>query len=246
MIPRKIWMLWLQGWKNAPEIVRICRRTWELHNPTWQIEAITQESLAEFIDIDPILPSEVVARIPPEALSDVIRICLLKKHGGVWVDGTVYCSKPLDTWLPECHPEGFFAFAQPGPDRMLSSWFLAADCDNYLINTWHRMTLDYWRVRSERHHYFWFHYLFGEAYERDSKFRQIWDSTPKIQADGPHHFTTRLLGPMSDEDKALFDGGANPVFKLTHKCDTSMAVSGSVFEFFADAMRLHESSQRRE
>jgi mannosyltransferase OCH1-like enzyme len=41
------------------------------------------------------------------------RLCLLRTHGGVWVDATVFCRRPLDEWLPEHAASGFFAFANP-------------------------------------------------------------------------------------------------------------------------------------
>jgi hypothetical protein len=52
---------------------------------------------------------------------------LLRRHGGVWADATCYCLQPLAEWLPsKLAPAGFFAFDRPAPDRMLASWFLAA------------------------------------------------------------------------------------------------------------------------
>ena len=27
--PKTIWMLWYQGWENAPELVKRCRRSWQ-------------------------------------------------------------------------------------------------------------------------------------------------------------------------------------------------------------------------
>ncbi len=57
---------------------------------------------------------------------------MLAKHGGVWADATLLCSKPLDDWLPEYYTTGFFAFRNPGKDRMLSNWFMASDPGNKL------------------------------------------------------------------------------------------------------------------
>lgn len=48
--------------------------------------------------------------IPPAAESDILRLYLLKKYGGVWVDATNLCRRPLDAWLPSAACEGFFAF----------------------------------------------------------------------------------------------------------------------------------------
>lgn len=123
-LPRRIWTLWFQGFHAAPPIVRSCLDSWRRHNPDWEIVELDERSLRDWLD-----PSELPPRnrtdITPAALSDIIRINLLAKHGGVWADATCFCCKPLDAWLRRCMHSGFFAFEHPGIDRILSSWFMA-------------------------------------------------------------------------------------------------------------------------
>ena len=158
-------------------------------------------------------------RLPTDALSDLIRVTLLQRYGGVWADSTVYCLQPLEAWLPVNFGSGFFAFAKPGPDRMLSSWFLAAAKGNYLVEQWRRRAAEYWSRRRKRHHDFWFHYLFAEAYEGDRQFRAAWDATPEVSADGPHYYSPyeKLGAAFSSSDLLLLDTPQTPVLKLTHK-----------------------------
>lgn len=219
VVPKIIWMLWLQGWQNAPEIVRACFKTWEAHNPDWTIHALDAASLPEYLEMAELKAVVDGKDVPHEAYSDLIRIALLERYGGVWADGTVYCLKPLDAWLPEKCPAGFFAFAKPGPDRMLSSWFLAATKGNYLVREWRRQSMEYWKQHTQRHHYFWFHYLFAESYTADKNFRAVWDATPVWSADGPHHYAPykALSAPVSTSDYLLAETAPTPVLKLTHK-----------------------------
>ena len=57
--------------------------------------------------------------------------------GGVWVDASVVPVKPLSQWLGDALTEaGFFAFERPGPDRPISSWFLAATPRNLIFREW--------------------------------------------------------------------------------------------------------------
>src|ERR1700731_3743941 len=117
-IPRTIWALWLDGWDDAPEVVRACRTTWEALNPTWSFRALTRAMLPALIGADVLRAFEDRA-LQPEAFSDVVRIELLVRYGGVWADSTTYCLQPLDAWLPSVTTSGFFAFAKPGPERMI-------------------------------------------------------------------------------------------------------------------------------
>ena len=128
---KTVWMYWGQGWDNAPHLVKRCRQSWETLNQGYQIIALDSHSVNEYLDI----PSSIgVDRsdISIATVSDFIRIGLLAKHGGVWVDATAMCAEPLDDWLPEYFSSGFFAFRNPGKDRLFSSWFLVAEPENIL------------------------------------------------------------------------------------------------------------------
>ena len=110
---------------------------------------------------------------------------------------------------------GFFAFDKPGKDRLLSSWFLYSAENNYIIQKWKEKRIIYWNNHKKMHHYFWFHYLFAELYNSDNKFKKIWDSTPKISADGPHYMVyDGLLNKLSDKIKNHIDGVKTPLYKL--------------------------------
>src|SRR5258708_33388555 len=39
---------------------------------------------------------------------------------------------------------GFFAFDRPGPDRMISSWFIATEKNNYITQTYKNKVEAYW------------------------------------------------------------------------------------------------------
>ena len=70
------------------------------------------------------------------------------------------------------------------------------------------------------HHYFWFHYLFGDLYNSDNKFKELWDSTPKISADGPHYIQSQgLLNKLSDKVTNHINEIKTPLYKLSYKYD---------------------------
>src|SRR3954453_20542988 len=126
-LPRVVWTLWLQGWETAPPLVQACLRSWQRRNPTWTVRTLTRDNISQYLDLLSTYPDVNLDQIPAAALSDMIRIALLSQHGGVWADSTVFCVMPLDRWIDDYSRTGFFAFARPGPDRMLSSWFLASE-----------------------------------------------------------------------------------------------------------------------
>jgi len=130
-----IWIYWDQGWSNTPEIVQTCRASWEQLNPEYKVIPLDKDSLTQYVS----LPSSHTknTNLSIALKSDIIRLNLLKKYGGIWVDATLICTKPLHSWLSEFYSSGFFAFRNPGKDRLCSSWFIAAEPDNKLLTLLH-------------------------------------------------------------------------------------------------------------
>ena len=141
-LPKTIWFLWLQGLDKAPSIVSKCYESWVRHNPGWEIIFLDENNLPDYITIKPM-------QITTQALSDIIRINLLAKYGGIWVDATCFCTKPLDSWIERYVTQGFFAFEKPGDDRMLSSWFMASGKNNYISDIYQKAVNTYWEGNSK-------------------------------------------------------------------------------------------------
>lgn len=234
-IPRVVWTLWLQGWDSAPPLVQACLTSWESRNPTWTVRALTSETLGDYLDLAAIYPMVDLSAVPAASLSDMVRVALLAEHGGVWVDSTVFCVRPLDGWLDDYTGSGFFAFARPGPDRMVSSWFLASEPNHPITLELRDRVRAYWRDRSAPDHYFWLHRLFFEAYRTHAPFRQLWDATPEFRSDGPHYFVPyrgRLAGRMTRRARARVRSGTDPVYKLSHRREHSSPDPRSSYDFF--------------
>jgi hypothetical protein len=142
-VPKRLWFMWLQGLDAAPPVVQRCYESWSRRNGDWDITFLSHDNLQDWIDFD--LSSEKFSTLPKNHLSDLIRLSLLTRFGGVWADATSFCVQPLDSWLPKCTTSGFFAFCTPGRDRMISSWFLAAAPDNAIVVGLYELMLRYWR-----------------------------------------------------------------------------------------------------
>lgn len=138
-IPRQIYLYWNQGWEQAPDLVKRCAETWPAHNPSWNVFFLDRSSVEERINIPYLVRS---MNLPLPALSDVLRLILLKHHGGVWADATLWCARPLDDWIDDvCQKAGFFAYDKPGSGRPVASWFLAAIPNSRIVSLWHSIMM---------------------------------------------------------------------------------------------------------
>ena len=107
---RKLWILWLQGFEQAPYVVTKCLHSWKAHNSdSWDVVELTEKNIEQYVTIEGLIPEYASKKINRIALSEIIRIDLLKTYGCLWVDATTFCNQPLDSWLPEYSDHGFFA-----------------------------------------------------------------------------------------------------------------------------------------
>lgn len=141
-IPRRIWILWAQGPEQMPPVPRACVDSWVRRNPGWQIELLSIQTLRRYAH--PLLDTPQARSQRPYRLSELARLDLLSRHGGVWVDATCFCMRPLEEWLPQCLGSGFFAFDRPGRDRLAASWFLASPPEGHVVNAMREALIDYY------------------------------------------------------------------------------------------------------
>eukprot|EP00429_Kryptoperidinium_foliaceum_P098695 CAMPEP_0176247094 /NCGR_PEP_ID=MMETSP0121_2-20121125/32780_1 /TAXON_ID=160619 /ORGANISM="Kryptoperidinium foliaceum, Strain CCMP 1326" /LENGTH=329 /DNA_ID=CAMNT_0017586743 /DNA_START=106 /DNA_END=1093 /DNA_ORIENTATION=+ len=250
-IPRTIWLLWFDGWEKSPELHRRCLESWELYNIGWKVRPIARRDFPKLIGA--FLPEYERLRaamnpleqfggfwIPPAAESDLLRLILLGFYGGVWVDSTMLCRRPLDDWLPQAAPDGFFAFAPEdiGEQLPVMSSFLASEPSHKIVNVWLKRVVKHWSTPSSRRTdlgFFWLHKLFGKIVgdplvgrpdpkEIDEEVKRRWALVPRISGEygvkGPHFwvkYTNTLRPPPTPEYRRIIDEEREtPMWKLTN------------------------------
>ena len=222
-----VWIYWGQGWTNAPLISKLCLQSWYNHNSLdYLIMPIDDIILKNYLDLEEMMPETNIGNIDRVALSDIIRLAVLKIYGGIWVDSTVLCLSPLKLWLdPILESHSFFAYDKHTDTVAISSWLLAAKYNNYIINRWFDSTIRYWQKRQKKHIYFWVHELFNNLYKSDLSFKEAWDKIPKLTSsvaeseklDGPHAFVpyhTNLCSKLSEHKKTYINQKYNNNFCL--------------------------------
>lgn len=91
---RRIWVFWGQGEDNMPILIRSCYR--QLTSLNENVTLVTQQNLSEYLDIPEIIYRKVeTGRISWAHFSDIIRNSLLAKYGGLWLDATIWTTRPF-------------------------------------------------------------------------------------------------------------------------------------------------------
>ena len=212
---KPIFLLWFQGWHRAPRICQLCARSWKLKNPSWQVIQLDCHTLSAWCEWKKSIPAIRYKKISRAAASDIIRLSLLKRFGGIWADATVFCAKSLEEWLPD---NTFFAFKNPDSQRSISSWFLAADHDSRLLGLWYDAVIDYWNEQNQADHYFWLHHRFTKLLNENTEFQELWSQAPLHSNIEPHFFHRHgFYGPAGDRVMEHIRTRKAPVYKLTWK-----------------------------
>ncbi len=212
---RHIWILWQQGWENAPPIVKACAQSWKDMNPDWELHFLDEKSIADFAPIYNTISAPKASRT---AKANIARLSLLLENGGVWADATLFCQQPLNNWLPKAMGTGFFTFSYPRPYRYCDIWFLASAPQTHLISAWLAMVRDYWGHFSRPHHYYWMEYLFEFLAQNDEHVAKVWLEMTKLSALGPHLVQGFPFKETIPElALSTLKNGIIPVQKLSHK-----------------------------
>ena len=180
---RKIWVCWLQGEANMPEIVRTCYKSVKANANGREVVLITNENVEKYISI-PKLIKDIVnnGKMSRTHFADYIRISLLKNYGGLWIDATVLVTDKIniDCKLP------FFSIKQkPDSIHFVSQyrwavWILGCspqigkilfDCLENLFKTYlkkHSLFIDF----------FLFDYFLAVMYDEIPLVKQLVDNCP--------------------------------------------------------------------
>ncbi|WP_290525584.1 capsular polysaccharide synthesis protein [Alcanivorax sp.] len=137
-----IWTLWFQGEERAPEIVARCVNIWREMNPDFTLIFLSEDNIFDYVNRSEFncIKFDNLA-YPPK--SDLIRLYLLSRFGGVWVDPTTICVSPLSAWL-DLSGADFFAFENPGYDRPVANWFMASKKQGYIALKFYEAFKNYW------------------------------------------------------------------------------------------------------
>ena len=249
MIPPTVWMFWEDGFDGAPPMVKQCLNRWRESSSGLNFQLLEGDAIEEF------LPEYKNRDMTIQAKSDVLRMRVISRYGGIWADASTFPRVDIVKWLHSMKPTDFLAFSYSNSEFLLSSWFLAAPKGSYIMSEWAKKTDDYWtndrrleaspRQRwrfkkrllrqanfldasyNEMHPYFWLHYLFGDLVMRDAKACEIWLETDTPSSEAAHFLQHELKKFGTERSINLRKSWmASPI----HKLDWRMSIDEQFLE----------------
>ena len=184
----KIWICWFQGIENAPELVKACYNSVLKNYKDKEIIVLTEENYKKYVD----MPEYIIKKwekgyITFAHFSDILRIELLSKYGGLWLDSTIFTTKRSELVFNENIE--LFVFKQVDIDRknslsvVASNWLIYANKDNNIINLTKKLLYYYWKDYNYAINYNIFHIFFKLATE---VYKDEWKNVPTFNNISPH------------------------------------------------------------
>ena len=217
---RMIWVCWLQGEANMPEIVRTCYNSVKANANGREVVLITSDNVEKYISIPKFIKDKVNnGKMSRTHLADYIRISLLKNYGGLWIDATVLVTDKIniDCKLP------FFSIKQkPDSIHFVSQyrwavWILGCSpqIGKILFDCLENLFKAYLNKHSFFIDFFLFDYFLAVMYDEIPLVKQLVDNCPY---NNPNAYELgALLNKEFNEDAFLQLKKNNTFHKLSWK-----------------------------
>lgn len=213
----KVWICWFQGLEKAPVLVKKCYESVKKNLTDREIIFITSENMGQYVQFpDFILEKWKDGIISHTHMTDLLRLELLIKYGGMWLDATVFCSGgnipkyffDSDLFLFQCLKPG-----RDGHSLINSTWLISAKTNNRILMAVQRLCYAYWKDSTNMDDYYLLHFFIAIAAER---YKEEWNKIIPMDNATPHILLLRLFEKYDD---AIWNEIKNqtPFHKLTYK-----------------------------
>ena len=213
----KVWICWFQGIDKAPELVQKCYLSVKKNMADKDVVLLTTENMFDYIQF----PSFIVEKwkagiITHTHMTDLMRLELLIRYGGLWLDATVFCS---DSNVPSYFYQSdlfMYQCLKPGRDghaNYISSWLMSAKTNNKVLLAVRELCYAYWKENNSMWDYFLLHDFIAIVLDRFQE-----DARAIVPRDNatPHILLLRLFEKFDEETWNAIKT-QTPFHKLTYK-----------------------------
>lgn len=209
-----VWICWLQGIDNAPELVKHCYESVRYNVKDREIIVITKDNFSSYTSLpDYIIEKWEKGIITNTLFSDLIRINLLNRHGGLWLDATAYLTDDIPDYITSSdffvYRNGWFNFDMIN----MGNWLIYSKPNNRLLLETEKLLFEYWKTHNFIRQYFIFHIFFRMVTD---KYPQLWNEVPYYNQIDQHIFIQEI-NRKYDEKRFEQIKAITPIHKLTNK-----------------------------
>lgn len=177
-----IWLFWWQRYESAPALVKKCIESVKKNAGQHEVVVLTKDNWTNYAQIPDYITKKLSEnKITLTHFSDILRMELLSRHGGLWLDATIFVSKQI----PEsCFTLPYFTVHYPYSNSRIAQGKWTGFCQgakqNQIIQTYCRdIFFAYWKKHDSLIDYFFIDYVMRYGYDHFKSFKTLVDSVPE-------------------------------------------------------------------
>ena len=212
----KIFSLWLQGIDNAPDLIKKCISSVKSkYNNAYLL--IEEDNLNEYLTLPSFIQDKRNnGQIGAAHYADIVRLALLNKYGGIWMDATLFLTDKIPQSI---YNEDFFMFMAAGEYSyvFVQNYFIRSNKGDALLNLWLATIYEYWKNEDKAVDYFFAQYLFQLLVTHNSQAKRLFEKMKKLPGDAPQTLWTKIGNEPFDESKYQEMCAASFFQKISYK-----------------------------
>jgi len=230
--PEILWQFWDNPvGKTMPEIVKSSLETSKKLKGDFEHKILNNSTFEHYTDLPGfVLDKFKKGQIDYTHFSDLLRLNLLKNHGGVWLDATGYMTDFVPQYILD---EDFFVFLvgdlTPFPYAYMQSCFIRAKKGSFLCRAWHEMSVEYWRKETKKLEYFQVHLMLKALVEKNPTAKDLFSKMPHKSEDETHQLVGDNLLKTFDINEWERIKKASFFQKTTYKVPQGVDYSNTYF-----------------
>lgn len=176
-----IWCFWLQGESQMPDIPQLCLQSIRKFSNGHPVFLLTWSNFQEYVEI-PLYIIDLYnsGKMKPAHFSDIVRMTLLYQKGGLWLDTTIFVTKPLPEYL---FSAPLFSIKNGPMESFVSngrwSGFCIASWVNCILpKLVTELLLSYWKKEDVLVDYFIMDYIIDMLYQSSDEIKNLIDNIP--------------------------------------------------------------------
>lgn len=238
-IPNIIWVFWWQGEENMPPVIRECYRSVIRNANGREIRLLSQDNYMQYVRLPDVIERKFKEKIISfPHYSDILRLQLLIKYGGLWIDAAVFATKTIE--ITNCRFYSPRVSDKPTNTPHLSLWvigLMAAAPGCPLFHYAYEMLIAYWKEFNGVFHYLMFDYFIRYGYEHLTWIKELIDDRP---ISSPQFFSTRYTFDKEvDNERLEYLIKHNSFFSLTYRIPYPMQTADGKATYYAALLKKY-------
>ena len=175
---------WYQGIETAPPLIQLCFQSVIENRANHPVILITKYNINKYIK----LPNYIIEKFNNKTFSlthysDIVRVALLFKYGGYWIDATYLVTTPItkvNTPFYTLKLDSCWISNHPFINCLWSANYMAVAKNSFLATFAYNSFLLYWKKYNSLVAYFLIDFIVHIAYSNVTEFKSIISKIPFV------------------------------------------------------------------